>query len=244
MKRKILITQLFICLTIQVLGQPSLSIRESSDIYQARHYNLARASFEKYISNNTGANLGDANYYRAICAIKLLHSDGEYLMESFISDFPLHSKSSTARFTIGEYYFQNGNYAKAITNFEKTKPIPSIACDLHFKLGYSYMNKKQFENARNSFGKVTDPSCKHYLASNYYTGYLSYKDDDLDNALAALKIASEDEGFGRSAALMIGNIYFRNNQYQEAVSFVRALPPATLNKNPELYFIRAGAHFK
>lgn len=251
MKQSILITQLFICLTYQVFGQPSSGIIVSSDIYQeafnhyeAGHYNLARASFEKYISNNSGANLGDANYYRAICAIKLFHNDGEYLMETFISDFPLHSKTSTARFTIGEYYFQSGNYSKAITNFEKTKPIASIACDLIFKLGYSYLSTKQFENAKSAFAKVTDSSCQHFLAANYYLGYLNYQEDDLDEALKALKVASEDEAFGRSAALMIGNIYFRNNQYQEAISFVRSLPPTTLDKNPELYFIRAGAHFE
>lgn len=251
MKKTFLITQLFICLIFQALGQPPSGIEESSDIYQealnhyeAGHYNLARASFEKYIGNNLGANIGDANYYRAICAIKLFHNDGEYLMESFIGDFPLHSKSSTARFTIGRYYFENGNYTKAISNFEKTKSIAAISCDLNFMLGYSYMSKKQFQNAKSSFEKVTDQTCKHYLASNYYRGYLSYRDDELSEALEALKIASEDEAFGRSAALMIGNIYFRNNQYAEAISFVRALPATTLDKNPELYFIRAGAHFE
>ena len=251
MKQTFLITQLFFCLTIQALGQPSSGIEENSDIYQealnhyeAGHYNLARASFEKYIDNNKGANLGDAHYYRAICAIKLFHNDGEYLMESFITDFPLHSKSSTARFTIGSYYFENDNYTKAISNFEKTKPIASISCDLNFMLGYSYMSKKQFDNAKNTFAKVNDQSCKHYLASNYYRGYLNYRDDELNEALEALKIASQDEDFGRSAALMIGNIYFRNDQYTEAISFVSTLAPATLDNNPELYFIRAGAHFE
>jgi len=249
-KQTILITQLLICIFFQAQSQPSTGIRQSTDWYiealnhfEAGHFNLARESFEKYIGNNTGANLGDAHYYRAICAIKLFHNDGEYLMETFISDFPLHSKSATARFTIGEYYFDNGNYSKAISNFENTKDINNISCDLNFKLGYAYMNKKYFDKAKSTFAKVTDSNCQHYLAANYYLGYLNYQDDELEGALAALKVASTDEAFGRSAALMIGNIYFRNNNYSEAISFVRSLPPTTLDKNPELYFIRAGAHF-
>ncbi|MGB3463613.1 MAG: tetratricopeptide repeat protein, partial [Cyclobacteriaceae bacterium] len=251
MKYIIIITQLCVCISFLSFGQPATGIEANEEIYQeavnhyeAGHYNLARTLFEKYISNDEGANLGDASYYRAVSAIKLFHNDGEFLLESFISDFPLHSKSSTARFTIGEYYFSNANYTKAIASFEKTKPTTSIVCDLYFKLGYSYLSKRQFEEAKQNFAKVTGTSCRHYLASNYYLGYLYYQDDELAPALKALTNASEDAGFGKSAALMIGNIYFRNDNYREAISFIRGLSPEILNKNPDLYFIRAGAHFE
>lgn len=251
MKKTFLITQLFICLSFYGLCQPATGIdqnessyQEALNHYEAGHYNLARASFEKYIGNNKGANLGDAHYYRAVSAIRLFHNDGEFLLESFIKDFPLHSKSATARFTIGEYYFSNGNYSKAISSFEKTKPSAGIACDLYFKLGYSYLSKRQFDDAKANFAKVTNQSCRHYLASNYYLGYLYYQDDELDKALKVLTNAAEDESFGKSAALMTGNIYFRNENYREAIGFVRGLAPETLDKNPDLYFIRGGAHYE
>ncbi len=234
-----------------MFAQPSSNSLSNVNYYQVglnqyddKHYNLARQSFEKYIAGTSNRKyLGDAQYYRAICAIKLYHNDGEYLMENFISDFPLHSKSSTARYTIGDYYYQNGKYQKAISNFEQSKNQASLACDLNFKLGYSYLNRKDFENAKSSFSQVTDPTCEHFLAANYYKGYLAYQDDDLTTALTALQTASQDERFGRSAALMIGNIYFRNNNFREAIAFVRGLSPEVMDKNPELYFIRANAHF-
>ena len=250
MKATLIFTQLLFCVFFQAFSQPGQGLQSTTDLYQkglnqyeAGHYNLARQSFEDYISNQQGANQGDAQYFRALCAIKLLHNDGEYLMQTFIKDFPVHSKAATARYTIGEYYFDNGNYTKAISNLKQATPTANISCDLYFMLGYSHFAKKQFEAATSSLSNITDTGCQHYLAANYYMGYVYYQAGDYDNALTRLQAASEDEGFGKSAALMIGNIYFQNEQYTEAVAFVRSLPPATLSKNPELLFIRGGAHF-
>ena len=50
--------------------------------------------------------------------LKLFNSDAEYRMIMFISTHPESPRINEARLALGDYFYQNKNYRKAVTYYE------------------------------------------------------------------------------------------------------------------------------
>ena len=59
-------------------------------------------------------NVADAEYYSAVAALKLFNPDAEYRMMMFISTHPESPRINEARLDLGNYFYQNKNYRKAV----------------------------------------------------------------------------------------------------------------------------------
>ena len=80
------------------------------------NYSAARKCFEDYISADIGNSdrRALAEYHRAYAALHLYHNDGEYLMNQFLQQHLDHPKSLVANYDLGNFYYLENNYSKAI----------------------------------------------------------------------------------------------------------------------------------
>lgn len=228
------------------VNQPVESLfKNGIEYYEQGQYNQAREKFEQYLrSGKDRNNLGSSAYYRAMSALKLYHNDGEYLMESFLESYPFHSKAGLAYYEIGNYFYQNQKYKKAVSYFKKANVTSSYQDDLAFKLGYGYFNLKQMPLAADEFAKVDQVDSEYYYAANYYRGFIRYKQDSFDEALEALSTASGSEEYIGSSALMIASIHLENEDYNKCVNFSKRALSEGFAIDPKLYYVQGNAYLK
>ena len=128
MLRKLIALTFFALVTHHsLLSQNTLSqidsdrnFRRGQELMEKSNYGAARNAFEKYLSeNDEGLKAIDAKYFVAYCAINLYHQDGEQLVTRFANDYSTHPKAALANYELGNFYYKDRNYKKAISAFEK-----------------------------------------------------------------------------------------------------------------------------
>ena len=66
---------------------------------------------------------------------------------------------------------------------------------------------------------IKDQVGKYYDPSNYYFGYVSYKQNNYDEALAHFNRINKSKTFGPLSQVYVAQIFFARKQFTEAVAF-------------------------
>ncbi|HAA01497.1 MAG TPA: hypothetical protein DCD96_07590, partial [Flavobacteriales bacterium] len=96
--------------------------REALDLYDKEKYSVARQKFDEAIKtlNDPLDEVSiNAEYYAALCALKLFHPDAEYLLERFVATHPESPQVRTVYMHLGRHFFQNKKWKKSIEYFDK-----------------------------------------------------------------------------------------------------------------------------
>ena len=161
---KIIITILILSLPLSLFGQKN-PVYEYGDneylrglqLYEKEKYGAARQVFERLIKANPGSRseiLSEASFYRAMSAVELRNDDSEYLVHTFISTFPESPHVNEAAFRQADYFYDKNNWPRCISWYNKVDRSRLSANELseyHFKKGYSYYRRNDFEAARVEF---------------------------------------------------------------------------------------------
>jgi TolA-binding protein len=223
----------------QVFTAKDKHYHEGVELFDRAKYGAAQEAFRKYINLiGDDAKTADAQYYYALSGLYLLHPDAEQLILNFTRKFPTHPKTTLANYELGLYYFENKDYKKAVEKLE-TAPTHLLSIkqnkELEFKLGYSYFANKDFKNAKIWFDKnkttgFRQEEHRFAFASNYYAGYIAYRDGDYDGAKADLLIAEKNEAYAQIVPYMITEILYKENDVYEVIRYGEA----ALAKNPKV----------
>lgn len=130
-------------------------------LYNDKQYASAQHIFE-YVKNNTAQTeevKSDCAYYIANCAIRTNQPNADALMEKFVDDYPTSTKQNQAYIEVAQYFFEQGNYPKALQWFDKVDEGYMSKKDsdkFNFQKGYSYFNAKNKKEATTYFNKVVN----------------------------------------------------------------------------------------
>jgi TolA-binding protein len=197
--------------------------RKGLELLDKQKYGAAREIFAQYIRLQPSSLKSiDAEYYIAYCALSLFNADGEDLINNFIQKYPFHSKTAVAYYDLGDLYYNNKKYDKAIEYLEKIDPenlSESQRTEAKFKLGYSYFTKKDFQKAGPCFNEVKSKNNKYTYAACYYAGYSELKNGAYAEALTDLSKAETNEDYKTLVPHMITNIYYRQGRYDEVITY-------------------------
>jgi len=241
--RNIVITCLVVmfALSHRVLAQEHISntssvelYREGMELMQQSNYGAARRIFERYIpiSEHT-IHQQNAEYYVAFCALSLYHKDGESLLTAFIKNHPNHPKAVVAYYELGDFYYRQKNYKKAITYFEKADFKVLDQSERHaayFKRGYAYFTQKKFDAAIKNFNEIKTQEGQYKAGASYYAGYITYQQGEYAESLADLKRASQSDSYARLVPYMISNVYYKQKDYKSLQQYAEPL----LNSNDNI----------
>ncbi|WMN10965.1 tetratricopeptide repeat protein [Marivirga salinae] len=237
MNKNILLLGLILMFPFSLFSQYAFVNSHADKIYQdgieffeQKQFTAAQNKFEDYLKHQDKTKLksDNAEYFSALISIYLYHANGEKRVKSFVESNPTHPKASEAYFELGNFYFREKNYAKAIQYYEKTDAEKLRGEDkthYQFKVAYSYFSRRAFEEALPYFTRLKRRDNQYQSAANYYAGYINFEQKDFDEALIDLERAAENDAYKVSTANMIANIYYQKGQYDELIDYAEDLLP-------------------
>ncbi|MDA6069990.1 tetratricopeptide repeat protein [Flavobacterium sp. AC] len=209
-------------------------------LYNDKQYASAQLIFE-YVKNNatTEEVQSDCAYYIANCAIRTNKANADALMEKFVTDYPTSTKQNQAYIEVAQYFFEQGNYPKALQWFDKVDESymsKSESDKFNFQKGYSYFNAKKKKEATTYFNKVVN-SAEFGSQAKYYLGFMAYEGDDYKEATKYFDEVSGEEKYKEKLSYYQADMNFKLGNFQKAIdlgqkamSKSNALEKSELNK--------------
>lgn len=203
--------------------------RTGVELFDKKKFGAALKSFQNITETNKNPKSLiriDAEYYIAACAIELFNKDGEWRMKKFIEMHPESNKVRWGYFYLGKSNYRKKKYPEALEYFEKVDVYELTKEDLYefrFKRGYSYVETKNNEKAKNDFYEIKDIDNKYAKPAKYYYSHISYTEKNYVVALEGFQVLQGDETFGSVVPYYIAQIYFLQGKYDDVIKVAPAL---------------------
>jgi len=229
--------------------QDDIDFKRGMELLEKEKYSTAQKFFsqayERYKGQKT--ELGAlSQYYSAFCAVRLFNNDAEFQTLQFVRDNPGHQLVNTAYFNLAGYFYARKKWDGAIKYYQHTdasKLDKEQQGEYHFKLGYSYFSKEDYEKAKISFYEIKDGNTKYSAPALYYYSHIHYEQGNSQTALDGFLKLTSDKNFGPVAPYYIVHIYYKQEKYNEIVDFAPGMmQKVTVKRLPEVSRITAEAY--
>ncbi|TDW52572.1 tetratricopeptide repeat protein [Flavobacterium sp. 270] len=189
-------------------------------LYNDKQYASAQLIFEAVKNKATTEEVkSDCAYYIANCAIRTNQSNADDLMERFVDDYPTSTKQNQAYIEVAQYFFEQGNYPKALQWFDRVDEsyMSKTESDkFNFQKGYSYFNAKKKNEATTYFNKVVN-SPEFGSQAKYYLGFMAYEGDDYKEATKYFDEVSGEEKYKEKLSYYQADMNFKLGNFQKAI---------------------------
>ncbi|WP_246143053.1 tetratricopeptide repeat protein [Tenacibaculum adriaticum] len=203
-------------------------------LYNNKAYAGAQKLFTE-VSNNTDnyQNIKtDADYYDAMCAIKLNQSNADDKVLAFVKNHPYNSKKEKAYMNVGNYYFANRKASHALKWYQKVNPkLLSVADkdELNYKMGYALLVSNYFTGAKEKFETLLGNPL-YGNDARYYYGYISYKQENFGEAEDNLSQLADDATYKSKANYYLLDIAFKGGKFEKAIQIGEKILPTAEKK--------------
>jgi len=224
------------------------------ELLQQEKYNAAQEKFREAIDrihsgmeSSSHELLINALYYDAYCSKQLNRPDAEKLFTDLISNYEENPTTRRAYLQLGDIYFEQNKYRQAISFYKKVDPADlseDEQTQFNFRLATCYFYQKDFEKAKKYFLVTKDQENDYYYPSNYFYGYISYKQGDFTHALSAFKIAGKSELYKPVIPYYLANIDFMQGNYDAVIADAAVLTSASSPYNIEMQELIGKAYFE
>jgi len=225
--------------------------RKGVELFDKEKYASARNVFDNFIESKDPESqklLADANYYRALCAVKLYNYDAEFLLSHFLVEFPESPKTKEVYFVMGNFQYTKKRYSKAIKWYEKVD-LFNLTQDeeeeYHFKLAYANFMRKKKDIASNHFLKIKDGESKYAAPAKYFYAHIAFSENKYETALKNFTALEEDDLFGAIVPYYIIQIYYFQNKNEAIIEYAPSLLDSSSTRRiPEISRILGEAYYK
>lgn len=208
-------------------------------MYESGNYNGAidQLSYTKGLSM-TIQDKEKADYYIAKGYFNLGKSKTALdLLNKYLVDYPTSFNNPDVYTTIGDIYFYNGEFAKAIPSYKAVniKALNTVSKeDVIYRLAYSLLRVKagdlvsgnsitkddvvKYRKQAESLFDALSATERYHSAVKFYKAYLKYEKNDLDYALDDFLTINKNSELGYYAQYYISQIYFVKNDFNKVIS--------------------------
>ena len=196
-------------------------------LYNNKAYAAAQKTFAIVeISASPKSNLmADANYYNAMCGIKLNQTNADKKVLAFVENYPASNKKNKAFFNVGNYYFANKKAAHALKWYQKVN-LEGLSKEnqkeINFKMGYGLLVAKRLDLAKDKFLPLINDA-KYGNDSRYYYGYISYKLEDYGIAESTLKEIADNDSYKAEISYYLLDISFKSGSFERCIKVGKEL---------------------
>ncbi|MCE7039315.1 tetratricopeptide repeat protein [Dyadobacter sp. CY312] len=172
--------------------EPEAHFRNGLEYYEKSNFVAARQEFGEYINtqdkllSTSDYNKVTAEYYIAVTGLYLNYPEAEVQVDRFVKNHREHPKAQQIYGDLGKYYYEGGEYEKAITYLEKAVKLPGGGAkktENTYQLAMSYYNTKQPDAALPLFNQVkTDAAFANAGDASFYAGVINYQKNNFDEA--------------------------------------------------------------
>ncbi len=220
------------------------------ELFNKEKYPAAIRLFDSYINSNDDKNqltVADAEYYRSVAALNLFNPDAEYRMVSFISTHPESPRINEAYLALGDYFYQNKNYRKAVTYYEQVNRQqlpPEKLPEYFFRLGYSHFIRGEKPRALLMFSEIKDIDTEYTPPALYYFSHIAYEQKMYQTAMDGFSRLKGDETFGSVVPFYIVQILYLEKDYDQILQIAPDLiNSAGKERSVELYRFIGDAYY-
>ncbi|MBN2610946.1 MAG: tetratricopeptide repeat protein [Bacteroidales bacterium] len=200
--------------------ETAMAYYEKGNYGTAKEFFLKAAGNEGYDKNSEIR--ARSAFNAAMCAISLFHDDAEYLTNKFIGEYGYHALVNEARFQLANYFYASKKYNNALEYYhavDRQKLTAEKLSEYHFKKGYCYFVKDDFDNARTAFYEILGAGSKYTSPAIYYYAHINYSQKNYQTALNNFLKLTGDETFGAIVPYYITQVYFLQKDYKKVIEF-------------------------
>jgi len=231
--------------------QPNDLYKKGIDLYEKARFADADAVFTRALQETNSTDqfrLSEITAYRALCAIELEMADMEAQVENLLATYPECKQKNPVAFALANKFFQDKKYRKAVkwyNNVESRTLSYNQHIECIFKTGYSYFELKQFDKAARCFVQIKDvPNNPYSAPATYYYGHSEYEKKNYLSAQMAFEKILQDDRFADQAAIYLVQIYYLQQDYEQAISTgVAMLPSIDAPHNKEVARLIAESYY-
>lgn len=211
-----------------VYTEANLAYKRGIDFFNQNVYGLAQKEFRTAIDLLRPVNepewkavKTDAELYYAKTAVRLNQPEAEKLVLDFLRENSPSAVASQAALEIGDYYFNQKQYDKALTYYELAPSGAGAARDeIRFKTGYAYFVTKKFPLAKTTLMPLKDNSrSQWYEAANYYYGCCCFFEGKYDDAAKAFARCETSDKYKANVPYYLTQIYAAQKNYDKVISY-------------------------
>jgi len=237
-----------------VYTEATVAYKRGVDFFNQNLYGLAQKEFRTAMDLLRPANepewrsiKTDAELYHAKAAVRLNQPEAEKLVLDFLRENAPSPVASQAALEIGDYYFNNKEYDKALTYYDMAPATSgAIRDEIQFKKGYSYFVTKQFGKAKAALANLKENTrSEWYYPANYYYGCCAFFEGKYDEAAKSFVRCEQSDKYKPSVPYYLTQIYAAKKQYDQVISY--GAPKAqdnTIKNRPELNQLVGQAYYE
>ncbi|MCD6347567.1 MAG: tetratricopeptide repeat protein [Bacteroidales bacterium] len=226
-------------------------LKEGLELFAKEKYGAAQERFVRYLDRTSGQEVtarSDAQFFDAICDLRLEHSNAESKIKTFLEAYPESAKANQAAFEMGNYLFQKKRYRRALRWYQKMNAKKLRADEYNeraFKSGYCYFNNKEYDRAVGYFQELKDQTGAYTADSKYYFAYIQYLKGNYENSLADFLDLKDRKEYKGVVPYYITQIYYLQEKYEEVIGFAPGLlRQANEDQRTEIARIIGDAYFR
>ena len=150
-------------------------------------------------------------------------------LERFLERYEGDANTAHALYYLGHIRFSQREFASAISVFERLIaefPQHEAAADVWFRIGESYFNLEQYEQALNAYGSVDDwpgPEQDDALYNSAWVYMELNRGEEAAATLGRLLAEFPDSELAANAQFTIGDYHYNEGQYEKALEAYQGL---------------------
>lgn len=216
-------------------------------LYNNKAYSGAQRLFKEVSKNTSKYNIKtDADFYDAMCAIKLNQTGADEKVLTFVKNHPYSSKKEKAFLNVGNYYFANRKASHSLKWYSKVDEKllnQEEKKELNYKMGYALLVSNYLKDAKERFSHLLgDP--RYGTDARYFYGYISYKQQNFGEAEDNLSQLADNETYKSKANYYLLDMAFKSGKFEKAVQIgEKILPTAEKKQKSDINKIIGESYF-
>jgi len=205
----------------------TLHFRQAKEYFDSKNYVAAREEFSAYLgsleplSNEQSGQKVLAEYYMTMCSLYMSQPEAEILAERFIANNPEHPQAVKLLRGIGTFFYDNGDYAKAIKYLSRSS---ETNLEAKYKLAISYFELKKYLEALPVFNEIkVEPEEEYALSASYYAGVINFGEKRYGEAAIDFAKAEASSKYRKEIPNWIGLCYFNQSKFSELLKYAEPI---------------------
>lgn len=222
----------YTCANISSDEQESMFYSPAIEAYQDSSFTMAITQFEKYLDRfPKGTFSAEARYYLAKAHLSTQSKEKAVQELNKLLEGPNNSYTEYAATYVAAHYYNNGQFAEAIPNYERLEKVTSKPSTLfNAKLGLMrcYVLTEQWQNAAVKSEEVLQTSQLNNtlrLEAEYAHGMAHFQLKNFDRAKPSLEwiVKNTTTALGAEAKYTLAELYFKQSDLNKSDATVREL---------------------
>lgn len=208
---------------------PQADLVRAQELFDMAQYGAARSVCDQFVARTRDPHDPariEAEYYAAICAVRLYNDDASNRLLAFLDAHPENFRVPAINLELFRHYFNLKRWPDALAYAKEVDPNglgTAERDEFVFKKGYALFQQDQPDAALPEFAKVKDGTSAYAPSATYYTAHIHYTRRNYEAALLGFEKLSNDEAFGKVVPYYIAQIRFLKGDYNALLEYAKPL---------------------